>query len=193
MLALFGFISGLLTIASFIPYLRDIFRLKTKPERASWLIWSITSGIAFTSQLAKGATYSLWLPGVDIVGLILVFFLSIRYGVGGFTKRDVIALIFVIAGLIIWSVTKEAAYALYIIICIDAIGSLLTAYKGFEDPQSETMLTWILASAAGLFALFAVGSMNMVLLSYPLYIFIANLLIVTAIFFGKTKVKHTRS
>jgi hypothetical protein len=185
----FGYVSGLLTLISFFPYLRDIFRLKTKPERASWLIWSITAGIAFLSQFAKGATNSLWLSGVDVVGLVVVFFFSIKYGVGGFNKRDYAALVFALLGLFAWYITKEAAIALYIIIIINAAGSLLTAYKAFHDPKSETLLTWVFASIAGLFAMFAVGSINVVLLSYPLYIFIANAVIVMAILLGKDEKK----
>ena len=39
MLQLFGLIAGDLVILANIPYMRDILRGKTKPERASWLIW----------------------------------------------------------------------------------------------------------------------------------------------------------
>ena len=59
-----GLLSGVLSGGSYIPYLRDIFRHTTKPERASWLIWAVLGSIAFFSQLAEGATWSLWLTGL---------------------------------------------------------------------------------------------------------------------------------
>lgn len=40
-LRLFGFISFAIISLAYVPYIRDIFRGKTKPERTSWFIWSI--------------------------------------------------------------------------------------------------------------------------------------------------------
>jgi len=57
--------SGILIIISFFPYIQDIFKHKTNPQRASWLIWAILGAIAFFSQLAKGATHSLWFTGLQ--------------------------------------------------------------------------------------------------------------------------------
>ena len=92
MLKTLGLLSGFLSIIMYIPYLRDIFHHTTKPERASWLIWSVLGGIAFFSQFAKGATNSLWLTGAQTLGVFVVFILSLRYGVGGLVKRDIYAL-----------------------------------------------------------------------------------------------------
>lgn len=40
-------ISTVVAIAlAFVPYLRDIFRRKTKPHTYTWLIWTITQGTA---------------------------------------------------------------------------------------------------------------------------------------------------
>lgn len=50
---IFGYLSGVLALIAFFPYYRDIFRGKTKPERASWLIWGILDLVALFSQLAK--------------------------------------------------------------------------------------------------------------------------------------------
>lgn len=187
MLAILGLLSGLLSFLCYFPYIRDILLHKTKPERASWLIWSVLGGIAFFSQLAKGATNSLWLAGVQAFGVIIVFLLSLRFGTGGLVKKDYIALFFAGVGLMIWYFTKEAATALFIIIGVDGIGSVLTAHKAYLDPESETVSTWILAGLSGFFAILSVGSFNIVLLSYPIYIFLINLIIVSAILLGKRK------
>ena len=101
MLQLLGLLSGFISVICYLPYIRDIVAKKTKPEKASWLIWSVLGSIAFFSQLAKGATDSLWMPGVQTFGVAVIFLLSLKYGVGGLTKRDLVALLLSFFGLIL--------------------------------------------------------------------------------------------
>ena len=106
----------------FVPYIKDIFKNTTKPERASWLIWAILGLVIFFAQLAKGASNSLWFTGAQVLGDLTVFILAIKYGVGGLIKRDIIALFAAGLGLVLWYLTSEAAVALFIAIAIDATG-----------------------------------------------------------------------
>jgi hypothetical protein len=187
MFQLFGYLSGIFIALGFFPYLKDILRGKTKPQRATWFIYVVVGGIAFFSQLAKGATYSLWFTGIDTIAVIAIFILSLDHGVGGFATKDYIALFVAFFGLILWYFTHEAAVALYIVIGIDAIGTYLTVDKTYKDPNSETRSAWALSFVAGIFSMIAVGEFNIILLSYPLYICLANAAVVTAIEVGKRK------
>jgi len=186
-LEIFGITSGVLGFICVFPYIRDILLNKTKPERASWLIWSVLGSIAFFSQLAKGATNSLWLTGVDTLGVLITFILALKFGEGGLSRRDVKALMVAFLGLVIWFFTKEATFALIIVIVVDSAGSFLTISKAYEDPESETMSTWILSGLSGLAAALAVGSFDLVLLSYPLYIWVANWSVAIAMVLGNKK------
>jgi len=185
MLQLFAFLSAACSTIPYIIYFRDILRKKTKPERASWLIWSVLGSIAFFSQLAKGASNSLWMPGLQTIGVTTIFILSLFYGIGGLTKRDIIALLIALLGLLLWFATKEAALALFIVMGVDAVGSYLTIVKGYEDPESETLSSWFYFSASGIFSALSVGQLNFILLSYPLYIFVVNAVTAGAILLGK--------
>jgi hypothetical protein len=190
MLQFFGYISAILSIIMIFPYIIDIFKKTTKPERASWLIWTVLGFIAFFSQLAKGATDSLWLTAGQTIAVLIVFILAIKYGVGGLTKRDIKALIVAGIGLLLWFLTNEALYALLIVIAIDSIGVFLTTIKANKDPKSETMSTWILSGTSGIFGALAVGSFDPVLLLYPTYIIVANYVVVGAIILGKNQKKQ---
>lgn len=179
-----GYLSGIAIIMSFVPYIRDIFKGKTKPERISWLIWAILGSISFFTQLAKGASYSLIFVGVQTVGDILVFLLALKFGFGGFLKRDKLALVGAGVSLVLWYITKEAAVALFIVIFIDAIGAYLTAAKAYEEPTIETISSWALVIAGGIFSCIAVGKIDFVLLAYPLYVVLASGSIFVAIKLG---------
>jgi hypothetical protein len=189
MLQLFGFLSGLLPMLGVIPYDRDIFRRKTKPHRGSFLIWSILGAIAFFIQLAKGATWSLFLPAAETLATLSIFILALRYGTGGLNKRDIGALILAGVGLALWHFTRQPLTALLIVIGVDAIGTVLTIIKTYDEPHSETFSSWLLASLGGLFAVFAVGKVSFALLVYPIYIFVANGAVNVTILLRKGKVR----
>ena len=186
-LQFFGYFSALLSIIAVFPYIYDILKGNTRPERASWFIWTALGSIAFFSQLEKGATNSLWMVGTSTLCVLAVSLLSLKLGTGGFTKRDKVSLLIAAFGILLWFFTKEAAFALFITIFVDSIGSFLTTVKSYEDPESETISTWILASISGIFAALSVGEWSFILLIYPLYIFLANALVVTAILLGKRR------
>lgn len=185
----FGYISGFLLLISFIPYLIAIFKGEAKPERASWLLWTILGGISFFSLLSEGATNSLWLPGVQAIGDALIFILSIKYGLGGLMKRDKIALAAAGMSLLLWYFTKEASVALVFAIIIDGAGAVLTMIKSYEEPITEPMSAWVLTCLGGFIGIFAVGNWQPIFIIFPLYIFVANLAIIISILLGRKNKK----
>ncbi len=183
-----GLLAGLLGIVMIIPYVRDILKGTTHPHRASWLIWTSLGLIATFSQLAKGATNSLWMTVAQTLATAVVFLLSIKFGTGGYSKQDRISLLLAFSGLVVWFFTKNAAYALFITIGVDAIGAGLTTIKAYKDPGSETLVTWILSAISGILGAIAVGKVDFILIAYPLYVFLANSCVIAGIALGTVKV-----
>jgi len=182
-----GYLSAIFITLSFVPYTIAVFKHQAKPERASWFIWAVLGGISFFSQWAKGATHSLWLPGIQGIGDLGIFILAIWYGMGGWQKRDKIGLVIAAVSLLLWYITKEPAVALFLAIIMDAVGGVLTAMKSYEHPATEPLIAWILTCLGGFFAIFAVGGWDWVLLAFPLYTFIINFIIIASILLGRRK------
>lgn len=177
MLEIFGYISGLLFLLSAVPYVRSILKGDTKPQRITWLIWTVLVFIAFFSQLVKGATWSLLLTAGDAIVIIIVFIFSIKYGVGGFRKIDILSLVGAGVSLLLWYFTSEPAVALFLVILIDLIGANLTIIKTWKNPESENWVGWAMCGVGGFFGILSVGNFNFILLSYPLYICLVNSII----------------
>ena len=117
-----GVTSGILAGIAAIPYLIDIVKKRAKPERASWFIWLVLSTIALFGQLAEGATWSVWLTVFDTLTVLVIFLVSIKYGEGGFTKRDIIGLIVAALGLVGWYFTRQAVIAILFVVAVDISG-----------------------------------------------------------------------
>lgn len=185
-----GYLSGIFMAVSAVPYVRDIFREKTKPERMSWFLWAILSIVAFFLQLSEGASYSLFLTGTQMIVLSFIFLLSIKNGYGGFLKRDMMGLVGVGISLLVWYLTGKAGTAIVIVVIIDGIGGVLTILKSYESPSTETMSSYLLSSIAGFLACIAVGYFSMALLAVPFYTFSMNFAIALSIWLGLKQARN---
>jgi hypothetical protein len=98
--------------------------------------------LLFCTQIAGHGANTLWLPGLQLLGVLVVAGLAVRYGMGVFDRRTVLLTGGVVAALGLWCITKNATIALCISLGIEAVGVALTAYKAYCDPASETLTMW---------------------------------------------------
>jgi len=180
-------ISGIAALTAYIPYIISIVRGQTRPERMSWFIWTVLGIIAFVSQLAEGARSSLWLVGVLTLGGLTIFLLSIRYGMGGILRRDLIALIFTIAGLGVWYLFGNPIIGLATVIAVGSASAFLTGLKAYQHPGTEAKITWLLASTAALLTIISLDYFTLSIVVYPTYIFLTNFVILLAAVLGQRK------
>jgi hypothetical protein len=185
LLAALGIASAVVNTIGLIPYLKDIFKHKTKPERATWWIWVALNAVAFTAQVGAGATWSLLLTAGELLSIGVIAYLSLNYGYGRLQQRDIISLLVAMLGLILWKFTNDPIFAIAIVVLIDLLGFWLTVTKTWKAPHTETLISWICAGFAGTFGTLAVGKLNFTQLLYPLYIMLANWLLVWVIVYRR--------
>jgi uncharacterized membrane protein YidH (DUF202 family) len=186
-LILLGLAAGVFGLAAYPPYIRDIMGGNTRPARATWLIWSILSVIALGSQLSAGAHWSIIMTIAKTLGAVTVAALALRYGSGGLSRSDVVALVSALCGLGLWLFMSQPLIALLLVIAVDAIGSWMTLRKALRQPESETPATWLLNSVSSLLGLLAVGSWRLTLMIYPAYLLLANGVIAGVVVFGQRR------
>jgi hypothetical protein len=170
----YAILSGIIVLIGAPFYAVDIFKGKTKPERTTWFIWSVLGVIAFLSQHALHARWSLVYSGLDALGSLIVFGLSLKYGVGGWTVLDRIALIVATIGVAVALVAHYPLVAILGIILADCAGAALTIRKTYHNPDSETSITWFGVGTSALFGALSVGRFRPALLLYPLYLAIVS-------------------
>ena len=169
-----GVLAGLIAVADTVPYVRDIVRGTTHPHRGTWLIWSVLAVVAFLSQRADGASWSLVMAGSQAVLMTLIFALAIRRGVGGLTAADLVMLTLAAGGIAGWLLADEPVVATACVVAADLIGVAMMVPKTWVDPGSETLSTFALASLSGALAAGSVGALDPALLLYPVYFCLGN-------------------
>ncbi len=190
---LIGIIATVLNIAGYIPYIRDILRGKVKPQRITWGIWTVLTSIAAYNQVVNGGGWSSLFFISTTFLVAITFIMSLRYGVGGASRLDMISL-FLSGGLLLyWVISRETRYSTLIAVVIDGIGAVPTIVKTRLAPDTESYPQWVFAAIGGLFTIFAVESGDWVLVIYPVYIFVFNALIVATKFFSERNLHRLTS
>lgn len=174
-----GLIAGFLSALSYIPYIISIIRGKTKPARASWIIWSLLSFVILASYKSLGASTTLFVVYAYAVGTFITMLLSLKYGVGGWTRFDKICLLTSALSLVVWWLTNSAFLALLMNILIDVIGTLPTIKKVYHQPDSEDRTAWSLFFLGSFFNLLAINQLSLEIALYPSLLFLA----ITTIFY----------
>lgn len=162
------------------PYIIDMIKGKTKPERMTWFIFSVLGIIAFVSQTDLGASWSLLFSGVETAVSLLTFGLSLKFGVGGHTKLDIFALTIAMVGVLVALVAHQPLISLLGVILADLMGTMLTVRKVYQRPGTETVISWLLAGIDSALGAMAVGRVDFKLILYPAYLSIASFAVLAA-------------
>lgn len=137
-------ISGALLIGGYIPYIYDVIKKKTIPNRASWFIWALSTVTLLFGVRETGTSEAIWVPVADAVGCVIIFFLALPFGVGGWAKTDRLSLIICIGSLLIWWLTGDAFIALVANLIVYVSGYIPTIKKVWTKPHTESKTAWSL-------------------------------------------------
>lgn len=162
-----GIASALLLVIGDIPYIADTFKRKTKPHRVTWGIVALLNVIGFANQYAYGATNSLWLFGAGVLMTAVIFACSIRSGIGGRSKTDLICLLVALLGVIFWVIFKTPLYSVFANIVADIAALWPTYVKARKYPETETRIAWLVGTISVILDAISVGRLDWSLLLLP--------------------------
>ncbi|MEX0309379.1 MAG: hypothetical protein AB3N17_03945 [Tateyamaria sp.] len=181
-----GLAAAVLSVYAFWPYIRDILNGRTRPERASWLIWALLSVVSLLSQAYEGAEASLGFATIQAGGSVVICGLAFWKTHGlKLQTEDSQVLTATAVGIWLWAEMETAAYSLFVTITMSMMGGLLTVKKAFLEPKSETWATWAAFFVSGALAVLAVGRFDWLLLAYPLYVMALSGSIMVAMALGQ--------
>lgn len=159
---IFAMSASVLSVVSTIPYIVDIFRLKTTPHVYSWLIWTILQTTGVFAMLSGGAGIGVMLVIVSAGQCMFVFFLSLRFGTKNITAFDTFCFFGALAAMCIWFFLHNALLSIIAVSVIDLVAFFPTFRKAYVAPQSETASMYFLGGIACLLALLALSDFNVV-------------------------------
>lgn len=170
-------LSIVLPIYSPIPYIRSILAGITKPHRTTRLVYFVIGILTTLALFASGDRIALWISAVSTLQAIVLFYLGIMHGIGGWTKKDILCLILALSGIVLWQTTNNPIMGLYFGIAADFAGTIPTIIKTYHLPETENWQFYALDTLAGICNMLALSSFTPAAYSYPLYLILVNGLI----------------
>jgi hypothetical protein len=164
-------------------YGREVVRKKVKPNKVSWLMWSIAPLIATAAGLTSGAGLSVIPVFMSGFGPLIIFILSlfVKKSYWKLESFDYLCGIFSLLALILWGITKQPGIAIIFAILSDLFAAIPTFIKCWKYPETETTVAY----STGLFSAFtsfgAVRIWGFAELAFPIYLIFVNSSLILAI------------
>jgi hypothetical protein len=181
--ALAGRMAGFFSLAAFVPYILSMVRGRTKPNRATWWIWTVVGFLLAVSYYASGARHTMWVPVSYVLGPLIIAVLSLKFGVGGWTWFDRGCLLGAGITTLLWGIFRSPLIALLLNLCIDFLGALPTIRKAYSDPGGEDPVAWSLFLFGNTLNLLAIEKWRFSISVYPAYLFLLSGLILVLLIF----------
>ena len=169
-----GVLAGIVTLSAFFFYVRDCLSGRSRPNRATWIIWSVLSLVITASYYAAGARDTIWASAGFTIGQFSVALVSLKYGTGGWSILDRICLAGAGLCLLAWALSGSALLALVLAILVDLVGAVPTIKKLLDDPASESRTAWMVFSVGNLLNVLAIESWTIEIALFPVYFLFVN-------------------
>ena len=170
------FLGAAVTLVFNIPYAWASIRGRIRPNKVSWLLWTVAPAIGFFAALSKGWTWGEFPVLVSFASTGLIFLCSFvnRKSYWAIERFDIICGTLSVVALIVWGLTKNPALAIVLAILSDIMASIPTLVKSWRYPETETWEPF----AAGVFnagtSFFAMTIWSFTTLTFPIYLVVIN-------------------
>jgi hypothetical protein len=181
--AVLGF-AALLNVAGSVVYIRDILYGAARPNRVTWLMWSVAPLIGTIIALFEGVRWSV-LP-VFMAGFcpFMVFCASFLHK-GGYWQLgrfDWACGALSALALAFWLFTGQPLLALALAITSDAFATAPTLAKAWMYPESESSFAFVTGLINGLASFVVINEWTFAAYAFPMYIVLAYTLILCAMY-----------
>ena len=175
----FVIIGTLIGSSGAVAYVWDTIKGKVKPNRVSYLLWSIAPMIAFAAQIKQGVGLESLMTFSTGFLPLLTFTVSFvnKDAEWKLTRFDVVCGFLSVVGLILWLITKVGNVAILFSILADGLAALPTLVKAYKHPETEIAWPWLATCFGVVLTLLTLQELTFANCSFIVYIFIVDLMI----------------
>ena len=186
---MFGVLSLILSVVSYVPYARSIFVANTKPHAFTWLVWGAVMAIAFVAQLLDRAGAGSWATGLSAGFCLGIGVVALFRGEKHITRGDWIALVITLLAIPLWVVTSDPLWSVLLVTGIDAVAYYPTFRKSYAKPDEELAFKYVLTVIRYLFSLLALEHYTVVTSVYQLVSIVMEMAIVVMLLWRRAALK----
>ncbi len=175
----FVIIGALIGAAGSVAYLMHTLKGRVKPNRVSFLLWSVAPLIAFFAQVKQGV-------GLEALMTFSTGFMPLTVFIASFvnkraewkiTRFDWICGALSLLGLALWMITKVGNVAIFFSIVADGFAAVPTIVKAYRYPDTEIAWPWISTVVGVILTLLTLSKFTFANSGFILYILVVNTVI----------------
>lgn len=189
----FVYLAAAITFTGIFLYALDTLRGKTKPNRVTWILWTIVPLITFFAQLSEGVGISSVFALSYALGPLFVVMASFanKNAYWKLTFFDYLCGGISLLAILLWTITGNGMLAIIFSIVADFAAGVPTLRKGFIEPKSENIAAYLVGILSAAITLLTIHTRTPTSVTFPIYILIDSLLICLTIkVFSKLNQQH---
>ncbi len=190
---LLGIAAVCLGLLAYIIYIASTLKNKIKPHAFSWLLWTLTTAIVFTAQMAKGAGAGSWSTGFTCVVCLAIGIISLFKYDKAYALSDILFIGIALLALLPWFLTKNPTVSVVLIASIDVLGYGPTLRKSYYFPHEEKAISFGLNSAKHLLSMLALQNFELATWIYPASQIFMNGLVLVLVLVRKKQLAAEKS
>jgi hypothetical protein len=176
-----------ITVFGTAPYALAMLRGRVRPHAFTWLVWTVTTFVAFVGQLVGGGGGGAAAAGASAGVGALVCGYSFWRGDRTYTRLDWLCLAGSGLALLAWAFAGGPLTAVVLIAVVDALGAVPTIRKARVAPHEEGVSPFVLANVKWLLAIYALERRSALTLVFPVTTTVVNLAIIAVVLAGRQR------
>lgn len=177
-------IGALVQIVGYYPYLKETLRGESKPNRMSWLMWSVAPIIGTAAALSDGVRWAVlpvFMAGLGPLVVVLASFLN-KESYWKLERFDYVCGAFSVIALVVWQTTTHPSIAVLFAVLSDGAAGVPTLLKAWRYPETENAWPFVTSVLGASTSFVAIKSWSVSAYAFPVYLVLDNVLTTCVIF-----------
>ena len=170
----FVILGSLIALGGGMLYLIETLQGKLKPNRVSFLLWSVVPLIAFIAEIEKGVglqSLLTFMAGFNPLLILLASFTN-KNAYWKLQRLDYVFGGIATGGVALWLLTGEGNLAIAFAILADGLAAIPTFVKTYKAPQTENPITYLTITINAALTLMTIRIWDFAHYAFPLYVLI---------------------
>jgi hypothetical protein len=163
-----------------LAYIHSMFKGQTRPNRVTWLMWTIAPFTATLAAFSSGATWAavpVLMSGLSPFLILIASFLH-KNAYWKLSVFDYACGVLSALALVLWYLTENPDVAIVFAIFSDAIAAMPTLRKAWSHPQTESRWPFVVGVFSPMTSFLVAPEWAFSEIAFPAYLIAINILLV---------------
>lgn len=187
---IFLLISIVLSVWGFLWGIRTILKGYFRPQRMTRFLFMLIFVLIFVFLLMEKDTNSIYVAFMAAFGSVVIFLLSLKKGMGGRSKFDLVVLTVALIAIGMWALIGNSLAGLVTSILAGTMAYIPTYIKSWKNPGTEDWFFYLIYVSASVFSILSIREFSLAKMAFPVFLALSNGALIVIIVLRKNLLKR---